>query len=395
VPAPKVSIIIPTLNEAENLPRLVPRIAAALSTATSFEILILDDSSRDQTSQVCATIARRYPLRLITRQPANGLAGAVLDGLHQAGGEYLVVMDADLQHPPESIPDLLAPLENGESDFTLGSRYITGGRTQSGWSFFRKLNSKAATILARPFAGPTRDPMSGFFALKRETFQRARHITPMGYKIGLELICKCGVQRPREIPIHFATRTAGRSKLNLRQQVKYLEHLSRLYDYVFPRFVPAIKFLFATTAAWMVGFAVYLMALAKDASDGLVAPPPAIAVAYAAAIITTAVFHLRYTRTQREFKIQPHAWRNFAVISLCEWISASTAAILCSHRLLQISPLELFLVGFLTATLTRYVLRKHFLHDLRGLRKQIQLDETRPVHPAIATADLPRARDAA
>jgi dolichol-phosphate mannosyltransferase len=302
-------------------------------------------------------------------------------------------MDADLQHPPERISDLLAPLETGESDFTLGSRYAAGGSTQSTWSIFRRLNSKAATLLARPFAGDTRDPMSGFFALRRETFQRARHLTPLGYKIGLELICKCSVQRPLEIPIHFATRHAGRSKLNVRQQFKYLEHLSRLYDFFFPRSAPVIKFLIATACAWIVGFAVYLVALAKSRADGFVAPPPAIAVAYAAAIITTAVFHLRYTRTQREFLIRPHSWRDFAMISLCEWASAAATAIFCSHRIRQISPLELFIFSFLAATLTRYVLRTGFLHDLRGLRKQVHRDNVQPANTA--AADLRRARDAA
>ncbi len=381
MPAPQISIIVPTLNEAENLPLLVPRIAAALS-GRAFEILVIDDSSQDRTPEVCAALSRRYPLRLIVRKPENGLSGAVLQGLREAAGEHLVVMDADLQHPPERIIDLLAPLETGESDFTLGSRYAAGGSTQSTWSFFRRLNSKAATLLARPFAGDTRDPMSGFFALRRETF-----------KIGLELICKCGVQRPREIPIHFATRQAGRSKLNVRQQFKYLEHLSRLYDFFFPRSAPVIKFLIATACAWIVGFAVYLVALAKSRADGFVAPPPAIAVAYAAAIITTAVFHLRYTRTQREFLIRPHSWRDFTMISLCEWASAAATAIFCSHRIRQISPLELFVFSFLAATLTRYVLRTGFLHDLRGLRKQLRRDDVQPA--ATAAADLRRARDAA
>ena len=132
-----VSIIIPTLNEAENLPILVPRIVAALSDRT-FEILILDDSSQDQTPQVCRDLASRFPLRLITRHPENGLSGEVLQGLGEATGEYLLVMDADLQHPPESIADLLAPLEEGQSDFTIGSRYIPGGSTHTQWSFSEK-----------------------------------------------------------------------------------------------------------------------------------------------------------------------------------------------------------------------------------------------------------------
>src|SRR5947208_381605 len=118
---PRVSIIVPTLNEADNLPSLAARVAAAMA-GRSYELLILDDSSRDATPAVCAALAAAYPLRLITRAPKDGLSGAVLQGLREAAGEYLVVMDADLQHPPEKIPELLAPLATGESDFVVGSR---------------------------------------------------------------------------------------------------------------------------------------------------------------------------------------------------------------------------------------------------------------------------------
>jgi dolichol-phosphate mannosyltransferase len=399
--APRVSIIVPTLNEAENLPTLVTRIDAAMSGWT-YEVLILDDSSADRTPDVGAELSRRFPVKLIVRRPKDGLSGAVLEGLRAAAGELLVVMDADLQHPPEQIPELLRPLEENAADFVVGSRYTPGGTTRTEWSFLRRVNSRAATLLARPFAGETHDPMSGFFALRRETLRRARHLTPLGYKIGLELMCKCGVERPVEVPIHFGTRHAGRSKLNVKQQFKYLEHLSRLYDFFFPRVSPMVKFIVATASAWLVGFAVYLIALAKSHADGLVAPPPAVAIGYAAAIITTAAFHLRYTRTQRQFLIRPRPWRDFAVISLCEWATAAGAAVFCSRRVFQITALELFVYCFGAATVTRYVLRKEFLQDLRGLRKEIRLEEMRPHRPAVAAAtaaeqgaDLRGARDAA
>jgi len=396
MPRELVSIVVPTLNEAENLPLLVPRIAAAMATR-AYEIVIVDDSSRDGTRDVCARLAERFPLRLIVRRRENGLSGAVLCGLREARGDLLVVMDADLQHPPETIGDLVEPLITGDADFTIGSRYAAGGTTQREWTLLRRLNSKAATLLARPFAGDTHDPMSGFFALRRDTFLRARRLTPLGYKIGLELMCKCGVERPREVPIHFGTRHAGRSKLNVSQQFKYLEHLSRLYDFFFPRMSPIVKFLIATASGWLVGFGVYLLALSKGRSEGLVAPPPAVVAAYGAAIIATAAFHLRYTRTQREFLIRPHPWRDFAVISLCEWIAAAGTAIFCSLRLLRVTSVEVFVYSFGAATLTRYVLRKEFLQDLPCLRNGIRLDEVQPRRgaPHAGDADLRRRRDAA
>ena len=100
-----------------------------------------------------------------------------------AHGEILVVMDADLQHPPEKLPELIAPLESGDADFVLGSRYIPGGSMQETWGAVRRFNSRAATFLARPFAGRTHDPMSGFFALKRSTYERASALRRWGTRL--------------------------------------------------------------------------------------------------------------------------------------------------------------------------------------------------------------------
>src|SRR5215213_4368552 len=159
----QVSIIIPTLNEAENLPVLVPRIDEVLRAADlKYEVIVVDDDSRDDTRAVCAKLSETYPLALIVRQNIkDGLSGAVLQGMAAASGRTLVVMDADLQHPPEKIPELLAMLDAG-ADFVIGSRYVPGGSTAERWGPLRKVNSWAATLLARPFAGNTHDPMSGF-----------------------------------------------------------------------------------------------------------------------------------------------------------------------------------------------------------------------------------------
>src|SRR5438105_2364082 len=201
---PQMSLISPTLNEAENLPPLFAKIAVALN-GRAWEAVIVDDASSDGTPGVCADLAKNYPIKFLSRRYAtNGLSGAVLHGMAQASGEYLVVMDADLQHPPERIPALLEPLEKNEADFVLGSRYVEGGGMAERFGLSRRFISRIATLLARPFAGQIHDPMSGFFALRRETYATAKHLTPIGYKIGLELMCKCQVKSVREIPIHFA-----------------------------------------------------------------------------------------------------------------------------------------------------------------------------------------------
>ena len=107
-------------------------------------------------------------------------------------------MDADLSHPPEVLPAMLAKLDGG-ADFVLGSRYVSGGTTSHDWGFLRWLNSRVATLLARPLTS-VRDPMSGFFALRRSTFELGKDFNPVGYKIGLELIVKCGCERVRRGP---------------------------------------------------------------------------------------------------------------------------------------------------------------------------------------------------
>ncbi|HEX8521998.1 MAG TPA: polyprenol monophosphomannose synthase [Tepidisphaeraceae bacterium] len=372
VESARVSIIVPALNEAENIPLLVPRVDAAMD-GRPYEVIIVDDNSRDATPVVIKELSKTYPVSLLVRpQPKDGLSGAVLEGMAKARGDILVVMDADLQHPPEKLPDLLAPLDRNEADFVVGSRYVKGGSTEGEWGFFRKINSSVATVLARPFAGRTTDPMSGFFALRRESYCAATRLTPLGYKIGLELMCKCRVQRVKEIPIHFGLRQKGESKLTIKQQFKYLEHLSRLYDYTFPRGSPILKFAIATSTGWLVGFAAYLLFVQSRVLPTSTLEP---IFAYPFTILTIAVFHLRYVRTQREFILRPHPWRDFWMISLMEWATCAVASLWVTGRVNHLGVLELFLLTFGAATVVRYILRKEFLHDIRGLRREFRYED--------------------
>jgi dolichol-phosphate mannosyltransferase len=385
---PQISLIVPTLNEAENLEPLAQRIAAALA-GREYEILIVDDNSRDQTPEICARLAEQYPLRLMVRQrPTNGLSGAVMHGMALAQGEILVVMDADLQHPPEKIPELIEKLERSEADFVVGSRYTAGGSMQQEWGLSRRVNSWVATLLARPFAGAVSDPMSGFFALRRATYERALRLTPLGYKIGLELICKCRVKRVGEVPIHFATRQRGESKLTVKQQFKYLEHLSRLYDFCFPRLSPILKFLIVTATSWFVGWGVYLSMLRLK-----IGPAAAPSIAYLGAIAVTAVFHLRYVRTQREFIMRPRPWMDFWFTSLAEWAVCSLTAVYAAARLDNPWDVEIFLISFGLATVMRYIMRKEFLQDVRGLRRDVRLEELAEVGSADSERNAGRFQD--
>lgn len=224
-----ISVIIPTFREAANVREMVERIERVrCESAPDLELIIVDDDSGDGMEALIEELDRPWIRLMVRRDPASGasLSSAVIDGLRQAMGEILVVMDADLSHPPEKIPELAARLHNG-ADFALGSRYTPGGSTAGGWSVWRWLNSRTATLLARPFTA-VRDPMSGFFALRRATFEQAAPLNPLGYKIGLELMVKCRCRNVEEVPIHFAERMRGRSKLTVRQQGLYLRHVARL-----------------------------------------------------------------------------------------------------------------------------------------------------------------------
>lgn len=249
--APLLSIVVPTYREAANLPILIERVFAAVGAAgIAAEMIVVDDNSADGTEQVVADWARRVAVRLIVRHDERGLSSAVLRGFDAARGELLLVMDADLSHPPERIADVIAPLRSGAADFVIGSRYVRGGETKD-WGFDRWLNSVVATLLSRPLTR-ARDPMAGFFALHRESLRHAARLNPIGYKIGLELIVKCRCRRVAEVPITFTDRLHGESKLTHRQRVEYLQHLLRLYRFKFPWLGPAIVLAALSVLVWVV-----------------------------------------------------------------------------------------------------------------------------------------------
>ncbi len=226
---PELSIIVPTFREAPNIPILVREIFSALEhILPKWELIIVDDNSRDGTEDACAGLRRQgFPLKLVVRKNERGLSTAVLEGFTRARATVFVVMDADLSHQPTTIPLLYNTIKRG-ADFAMGSRYMPGGGTDDKWTVYRYLNSKIATLLARPLVNVS-DPMSGFFALPRSLWERCDELSPVGYKIGLEILVKCKPINPKEVPIHFRTRMLGESKLSVKQQTLYLIHLWSLY----------------------------------------------------------------------------------------------------------------------------------------------------------------------
>lgn len=257
MPAPNaVSIIVPTFREAPNIEPLVRRAFAAMKSAgVVAEMIIVDDNSQDGTEQVVSRLSAEFPVKLIVRREERGLSSAVVAGFMEAKNERIVVLDADLQHPPEMIPTLAAALDDPACDFVIGTRYAQGGSVAESWPWHRRLGSLAATLLARPLT-PVSDPMSGFFAIRRSTWgQAASKINPLGYKIALELYVKCGCKQPVEVPIRFESRVAGESKLTFATQLAYRRHLQRLYAFRFPKLVWTFRLVMLA----VVGYVGYLI----------------------------------------------------------------------------------------------------------------------------------------
>lgn len=226
-----ISIVVPTYEEAENLEHVTASVAEALEgLGHSYEIVFVDDDSQDGSEEICARLGTIHPVRIEVRKRDRGLATAVIHGIEHVSGDIVVVMDADLSHPASAIPRMVELLESGQSDFVLGSRYVEGGSTHAGFGRLRKLNSIVPSLLARPLCH-LRDPMSGFFAFHRRDMPDAHTLSPLGYKIALELLVKGDFRSAREIPIHFADRRYGRSKLTLKEQLNFLRHLARLYAF--------------------------------------------------------------------------------------------------------------------------------------------------------------------
>lgn len=222
-----ISIIIPTLNEAGNIKPLAGRIfETARTSSLEYEIIFVDDGSTDGTQDVIRSLNTEMNVRLICREGEKGLSSAVIRGAEKAKNEIVVVMDADLSHPPETIPELVRPIADGTRDMMLGSRYVRGGSTPD-WPLKRKAASKLATLPARIFTD-VRDPLSGFFSVRRDIITGLKKNVE-GFKIALELLASGGEPlRVDEIPIEFRERNSGKSKMGLTVIYEYLKQLAAL-----------------------------------------------------------------------------------------------------------------------------------------------------------------------
>ena len=280
-----ISVILPTYNEAENIRRIIPAIIKVFrDKAMDGEVIVVDDDSPDGTASIALNLAGSYPVKVRVRKSGRGLSRAVIEGFGLAQGEICVVMDADLSHPVEKIPDMVRPILEGKCDATVGSRYVVGGGAQN-WPLVRKIVSKGAGLLAKGSHRAFR-PHERIHGRAQEHAGRAQTLDPLGWKIVLEVVVKTK-SRVMEIPIVFADRMEGKSKLGFKAQVDYLRHLGRLYAYRYPLFLEFFKFCLVGLTGLVVDTAV-LVSLVDHAS---LDPRFAAVFAFAAAVSWNYLFN--------------------------------------------------------------------------------------------------------
>ena len=232
----KLSIIVPTYNESQNIVRMLDSIAETLSPYKGSEIIVVDDNSPDGTAEMAKSHAKiistkkKIRIEIISRNGKFGLSSAIIKGVQYASGDFLVIMDGDFSHPPQVIPSIIQALQDSNYDIVIASRYVKGGSI-IGWPFKRRLMSKGATKIAQYGLGiDVQDPVSGFFAFRRDIISGLK-FDAIGYKMLLEILVKTKGARVKEIPYTFTNRRIGASKLDANVMFDYLRAVLRLYRY--------------------------------------------------------------------------------------------------------------------------------------------------------------------
>ena len=234
----KLSIVLPTYNESHNIVKMLDSIAQTLSpySAAEAEIIVVDDNSPDGTAEIASMHAKnisnnkKLDVKVIRREGKFGLSSAIVVGLQSATGDMLVVMDGDFSHPPQVIPSIIDALQDSNCDIVVASRYVKGGSV-IGWPFKRRLMSKGATKIAQYGLGiEVKDPVSGFFAFRRDIIHGIK-FDAIGYKMLLEILVKTRGARVKEVPYTFINRRIGTSKLDTCVMFDYIRAVMRLYRY--------------------------------------------------------------------------------------------------------------------------------------------------------------------
>ena len=314
---PQVSIIVPTYNESQNILKILKSIKENIPKGIYTETIVVDDNSPDGTGKIVDEYISNIKkiaentIDIIHRKAKNGLSSAILNGIQSAKGETIVVMDSDFSHPPQIIPKLIESIKKYQCDIAVASRYIKGGNIQ-GWSLKRKLMSKFATLIAKRGLGiDTKDPMSGFFAFKKNIIKEL-NIDAIGYKLLLEILVKTKGVNIKEVPYTFQDRELGSSKLDMKTILDYYKSVWKLYRYGKPlekqEKRSSVKFLSKAARFYTVGasgFAVnYLISLLFTGGISEMWYLHANIIGIIASITTNFILNKTWTFEDRDFRIK-------------------------------------------------------------------------------------------
>ncbi len=219
----QVSIVIPTYNEAKNLPLLVEEIFSVVDRVRfDVELIIVDDNSPDGTGAVADDLSKSYPVQVIHRAGKLGLGSAVREGFAKSNRPIIGVMDADLSHDPSTLNAMMAEFEKGEYDIVMGSRFEKGSAVEQ-WKWWRRLISQAGVLITYLLTG-VKDPLSGFFFLRRSVLENIK-LDTVGYKILLEILVKGNYKKVKEVPFRFRIRKFSTSKLDTKEYWLFLKQI--------------------------------------------------------------------------------------------------------------------------------------------------------------------------
>ena len=373
--APAVSVVLPTFNEADSLPVIVPRIAHTLTQAgIEGEIIVVDDDSPDGTADVGAQLAAEHPVRVIKRTEDRGLAKAVIAGFEASDAEVVVVMDADGSHPVDALPGMVELIIEDKSDIVVGSRHVPGGGS-SNWPLFSQLKSKFAASLTIPLTSMT-DPTTGFMAVRRSMLA-GLPLDPVGWKIVLEVVVKAHPARVAEVPIVFEDRELGESKQSLGVFLEYLSHLSKLYAFRFPALTEFLKFC-------LVGlFGVFVDLGAVIAAKETLALDTRVCAVIGFAVAVTSNYTLNRFWTFPRAREQPVLW------SYATYVGANLAGLsvrmLTVHLLMVLGDIDRGYgyvlsnaIGIVLATALNFIGAKYFAFDPDRLAFDAEVPASRP-----------------
>ncbi len=370
----QVSIIIPTYNESQNIIQILKSIKENLPKNFITQAIVVDDNSPDGTGRIVDDYLKNfkkmadYTIEVIHRKAKDGLGSAILKGISQARGDTIVVMDSDFSHPPQIIPKLIESIKKYQYDIAVASRYIKGGKIQ-GWSLKRKLMSKFATLIAKKGLGiDTKDPMSGFFAFKRNIIKEL-NMDGIGYKILLEILVKTKGVNVKEIPYTFQDRELGSSKLTMRIILDYYKSVWKLYRYGKPlerqekrssvKFVSkAARFYTVGASGFVVNYMISLL-LTGGISDMWYLHANIIGII--ASITTNFILNKTWTFGDRDFRIKKTVsqYGKFAMFgSIGALVQLGMVYFLVDDAELAY-PLALIL-GVMTAAFGNFILNKKY-----------------------------------